>query len=80
MMKRQFSACYSEPSAGGVAISSRTGDAYSIWQFGSHYECECAQYRALGKHCKHIGLLKAAIRTNKAGELRNFFNYNKKEE
>lgn len=79
-MKRRFSASYSEPSAGCVVISSSTGDAYCVWQFGSQFECECAQYRALGKHCKHISKLKAAIKSNNAAGERLFFDSNKKEE
>lgn len=77
-MKRQFSA-FSEPTAGCVVISSSTGDAYHVWQFGSQFECECAQYRALGKYCKHIGKLKAAIKSNNAAGERLFFNSNEKD-
>lgn len=69
---------FSEPTAGGVAVSSRTGDTYYVWQFGTHFECECAQYRALRKQCKHISMLKVAVKNdNKAGMLM-FFNYGKK--
>lgn len=78
MMKRQ-SFVYSEPTAGCVVISSSTGDTYCVWQFGSQFECECAQYRALGKYCKHISKLKAAIKSNNAAGERLFFNSNKKE-
>lgn len=73
------SSSFSEPSAGCVVVSSSTGDIYHVWQFGSEYECECAQYRAIGKHCKHIGKLKAAIKSNNAAGERFFFNYNKKD-
>jgi hypothetical protein len=71
---------FSEPTAGCVVISSSTGDAYHVWQFGSKFECECAQYRALNKHCKHISKLKAAIKNNNAANERLFFNSNKKKE
>lgn len=77
-MKRRFSASC-EPTAGCVVISSSTGDAYYVWQFGSQFECECAQYRALRKYCKHISKLKAAIKSNNAAGERLFFDYNKKE-
>ncbi len=77
-MKRTFQqSCFSEPTAGGIAISSSTGDTYHVWQFGSFYECECAQFRALGKHCKHIAALKSAVKTRKAGGLRMFFSNDK---
>lgn len=69
---------FSEPSAGGVAISTSTGEGYMVWQFGQKWECECAAYRVFHKPCKHIGMLKAAVKTNKAGKLVNFFNWNVK--
>jgi hypothetical protein len=70
---------FSEPTAGGVAVSSRTGDTYYVWQFGTFFECECAQFRALRKQCKHISSLKAAVKNdNKAGAMLMFFNYGKK--
>lgn len=74
-MKRTFQqSSFSEPSAGGVAISKSTGEAYHIWQFGKDkWECECAAYRVFRKPCKHIGLLKAAVRSGKAGTLLHFF-------
>ena len=65
---------FSEPNAGGVALSSSTGETYHVWQFGHKWECECVQYRALRKHCKHISALKLAVRTGKRGALLSFFN------
>lgn len=74
-MKRTFQqSSYSEPTAGYVATSSSTGDTYHVWQFGTAFECECAQFRALGKHCKHIAALKAAVKSRKSAGLRLFFN------
>ena len=76
MSKKYSKASFSEPSAGGVAISKSTGVAYQIWKFGKDkWECECAAYRVWHKPCKHIGLLKTAVRSNKAGTLLHFFNY-----
>ena len=65
---------FSEPNAGGIAVSKSTGEVYHVWQFGHKWECECVQYRALRKYCKHISLLKTAVRSNKAGALLHFFN------
>jgi predicted nucleic acid-binding Zn finger protein len=75
MMKRSFQqSSFSEPTAGYIAISSSTGDTYHVWQFGTAYECECVQFRALRKHCKHIAALKVAVKTGKSAGLRLFFN------
>ena len=75
MKRTSRQSSYSEPTAGYIAISSSTDNTYHVWQFGTTYECECAQFRIRGKHCKHIATLKAAIKTRKTAGLRLFFNY-----